>query len=501
MPAAKLPKKLHARLDFLAARVRQARLYRAVARAAFLIPVAALVCVLADAYLGLPVWVRMGLLAGWVLLVVRAVFQIVRAATAPVDLEAVASTVEAEFPRLAERLTTAVELAGSSDESNGAPALIDEVIYDADTRARKLDLSAAFPTSGAVASCVTALVLLLILLLPLFVAPRGGELTRRFLLPWYTPSATAAYRVVVTSGDPAVKRGAPVTLTAYVEPTKPGAQLPTAATLVVTANAREERLAMAADEPNVWHARRPAAEADFDYRVEAGGAASETYHVTVVEPVTLASARVSVKPPAYAAHGRDAEIAVEGLGELSALEHSTVTFDLRYAPRPSAAVLEFAPQGDGDGKPAREQSQVRIADDGSARVTVPARATGTFALTAEGDRGVKSEFPPQPLRVHKDEPPKLPRVSGLSDKPRQVRPNEKIVVECAATDDVAVAKLILEWKVDDSPVQTLPLDARGLPAGQAEGRAVLALAGKWKVGQRPYCRLAALENRDVPAAI
>src|SRR5688572_17863689 len=170
MPAAKLPKKLHARLDFLASRVRKARVLRACARAAFVIPAVALVCILVDAYLGLPVWARLGLFAGWALLVVRSVFQVLRAAAAPVDLEAVASAVEVEYPRLAERLTTAVELAGTNDESNGAPALIDEVILDADTRARKLDRPAAFPTGGAVAACVSALVLFAFLLIPAFVA-------------------------------------------------------------------------------------------------------------------------------------------------------------------------------------------------------------------------------------------------------------------------------------------------------------------------------------------
>jgi hypothetical protein len=500
MPAAKLPKKLHARLDYLAARVRKARLLRATARAAFLVPAVALLCILADAYLGLPMWARLGLFAGWGLLLVRSAFQILRSATAPVDLEAVASAVEVEFPRLAERLTTAVELAGSADESNGSPALIDEVIYDADTRARKLDLAAAFPTGGALASCVTALVLLLALLIPAFVAPRGGELTRRFFLPWYAPSPSVPYRVVVSSGDPAVKRGTPITLTAYVEPTEPDAALPTSATLVLVSNGKEERIPMSADEPNVWHARRPAAEADFDYRVEAGGAVSDTHHVTVVDPITLASARVSVKPPAYAARPGEPDATVEGLGELAALEHSTITFDLKLAPRPSTAVLEFTPEGTADHKPPKKRTQLQVGPDGSVTMTVPARESGTFALIAVGDRGVQSEFPAQPLRVHKDEPPKLPRVAGLAEKPRQVRPTEKIVVECAATDDVAVSRLVLEWKVDNGPAQTLPLEARGLPAAQVEGKVTLPLADKVKVGQKLLCRLAVTDNRDLPEA-
>src|SRR5258708_4012226 len=132
MPAAKLPKKLHARLDFLAARVRKVPPLRAAGPAPVVPPVAALLCLLPVAYLGLPEWGRIGMFIGWGVLVLREVWNIVRAATAAVDLEAVASAVEQEFPRLAERLTTAVELAEHSDESNGSPALMDEVIQDAD---------------------------------------------------------------------------------------------------------------------------------------------------------------------------------------------------------------------------------------------------------------------------------------------------------------------------------------------------------------------------------
>jgi hypothetical protein len=500
MPAVKLPKKLHARLDFLAARVRKVRLLRAAGRAAFVLPIAALVGILADAYLGLPEGVRVGLLVVWLILLVRELWNVWRAATAPVDLEAVASAVELEFPRLAERLTTAVELAGHSDESNGSPALMDEVIQDADSRARKLDLAAAFPTGSAVASCVTAAVLVALLLIPAFAASRGGEYLRRFFLPWHTPSRTVPYKVVVTSGDPAVKRGDPVNLTAYVEATKADAELPTSAALIVSANGTDERLPMTAQEGNVWFARRPAAEADFDYRVEAGRATSETHHVTVVEPIALAAAHVTVTPPVYAATGRDRDPPVEGLGELTALEHSTITFDLRFVPRPTTATLEFTAQGNADAKPKPERVYLRPADDGSVKLTVPARVSGTFALSADGAHGVKSEFPRQPLQVRTDEAPKLPRVTGLGDKPRQVRPTEKIVVEATATDDVVVTKLVLQWRIDNGPVRELPLSAKGLPAAQAEGRAVLNLTDKVKAGQRVACRLAATDNRDVPEA-
>lgn len=501
MPAASLPPKLHDRLDELAARVRKVRILRAIARGAFVLPVAALVLILVDAYMGLPAVVRMGLLIGWLMLVLREAWNIFRAATAKVDLEAVASAVEMEFPRLAERLTTAVELAGKSDESNGAPALINEVIKDADSRARKLELANAFPTSGAAGAFWTALILFVLLLIPAVFAPRGGEYMRRFFLPGYTPAKAYPYQIVVTSGDPAIKRGDPITLTAYVEATKPNAELPAAATLVVSTNGAEERLAMATDESNVWYYRRPAATDDFDYRIEAGGAVSESHHVTVVEPITLSAAHITVKPPSYATAGHEQDQPIDGLGELVALEHSTITFDLRFVPKPASAILEFVSEADVESnKPVKQRHQLKLADDGSATLTVDAKVNGKFALKAEGARGVRSEFPSQPLRIHKDEPPKLPRVSGLGEKARQVRPNEKIVVECAATDDVAITRAVLEWRIDDGPVQSLPLVSKGLPAAQLEGRVILPLVDKVKVGQKLSCRLAVTDNRNVPEA-
>ena len=38
-------------------------------------------------------------------------------------------------------------------------------------------------------------------------------------MPWFRPAVVVPFRVVVTSGDPVVRRGGPVTLTAYLEPT------------------------------------------------------------------------------------------------------------------------------------------------------------------------------------------------------------------------------------------------------------------------------------------
>lgn len=499
--AAVLPRKLSASLDHLVARVRTLRTLRALTWAGFIVPGTAFVCIVADAYFGLPMFLRVALLLGWAALSVWQVRRVWKAISAPVNVEEVASAVEMQYPRLAERLTTAVELAEHADESNGSPELIEEVIRDADVRARKLDLDAAFPRGGTVGAFVFAVALIALVITPVFMSPQAGQYLRRFFGAWYNPAPVVNYRVVVTSRNEAVKRGEPVTLTAVVEETKPGTVLPTSATLVVTANGKEERIAMTANDDNVWHARRPSVEQNFDYRVEAGLAISETKHVVVVEPVVLASAKVQINPPAYAVQAREVDPPIEGLGELVALEHSTITYQLRFHPKAMSANLQFTGEVNADKKlPESQRYPLKIADDGSTTITIPAKLSGTFTLSAEGDHRVRTEFPPQPLHVHKDEAPKFQRVVGVNDKVREVRPSERLVIECAAADDVMIDKLVLEMRLNNGPIETIPLVAPNVKAALVEGRLTLALKDKAKTGDTLTYRLAATDNCNVPEA-
>ena len=347
MPAAKLPKKLHARLDFLAARVRKVRFLRAVGRAAFLLPVAALVAILADAYLGLPGWLRIGLLAGWVFLLVRELRTSCPRRTAAVDLEAVASAVEEEFPRLAERLTTAVELAGHSDESNGSPALIDEVIDDADSRARKLDLTAAFPTSGAVAvPSSPPWPSLLVLLIPRLHRPsRRGTLAAILPPLVHADEVGPVTRWSVTSGRPGRQARRPGHAHRLRRTDAgPTPQLPTAATLIVTANGKEERLAMTADEAERL-VRPPAGRRGrlrLSRRSRRGGQRHAPRHRRRADHA--GAAHVTVKPPAYAAQGRDRTRRSRDSANWRRWNTARSRSTCSSVREPTSAVLEFTPQ-------------------------------------------------------------------------------------------------------------------------------------------------------------
>src|SRR5262245_48490910 len=150
-----LPKKLRTRLAELGQRLRKQNIIRGVCRVVVVILVAALFAVLLDALVGFPRWMRGGLFLGWLAL---GFFEIRRFIRGPLsqqrDPEGLASAIEQEYPRLGERLTTAVELAGSEDPANGSPQLIDMVIQDAATRTKKLDLTRAAPARTTVAFAV-----------------------------------------------------------------------------------------------------------------------------------------------------------------------------------------------------------------------------------------------------------------------------------------------------------------------------------------------------------
>lgn len=498
MPAAKLPKRLSFRLNDLVDRVRRIRTLKALARAVFVVPVMAFIAILLDAYLGLPVSARVGLFVAWLLLLAREIWNVRRSRTSVIELRDIASAVEAEYPRLAERLTTAVELAESSDLSNGNPALIEEVIYDAEARTKKLDLTAAIPAGGAGPGLIAATILLAGFLVASLIVPRSGEHLRRFFAAWYAPTVKAPFRIVVTSGDQAVKRNDAVTMSAYLEPTKPDAMLPASVTVIVTIDGKEERLSMSSSQHNVWHAQRTGTN-DFEYRIEAGVATSETHRVVVVDPVAVTSARVTITPPAYAAKGREVA-SIEGLGEITALQHSRIDFELKFQPKPTKAWVEFKPTSKENGKSNNERQLLVVGDDGVAKFQRPALQSGSILIVAEATHGVRTELPAQPLHVNVDEAPKLPSIRGISEAPRKARPTERLSVECAAIDDVSIDTLVLEWRINEGAVQQVPFDAKDLKNAQVQGKATLSFVDRAKTGDRIYLRIAATDNRNVPEA-
>jgi hypothetical protein len=501
MASAPLPSALAARLAALAGRVRRLR----VARGACWLAVAALLggtaVVVLDAALGLSVLARcllqLGWLAGTALLAWRLV---ARPWRSEIPLEDIARQIEDQFPGLGERLLSVVELRNAAEPANGSPQLIASLARETELRTRSMDFMQAAPARPVAWLAGSAGAVFVLALLFAVVIPGSGERLRRVAVPWYRPPQVVPFRVVVTSGDPVVRRGDPVTLSAYLERTDPHAPLPESAVLVFrdSPGSAERKLPMTGDGSAAFHVTRPNVAADFEYRVDAGAASSEWHAVAVADPVELTEqSAADISPPAYAA-GLIPPRTVTGLSELEGLQHSTAALRLRFNQPPATALLEWRPTGGGPAK----LIPVPLGSDGlSGTATFRLEQNGTLRIVLineTGPRKLRTEIP-IPVRVTPDGPPRFEQVSGVATQPRTVRPGEHVPIALAAVDDVAVAVVELEYVVgtDDAKALRLPLSLGGLGSPRAEGRFVFDLGGKAQEGETIRFRVRVTDNRKL----
>jgi hypothetical protein len=501
-----MPAGLEEKLGDLAAEVRKLRVLRGVSAftaVVFVLPVAA-VCLdvafqLSAAARGLMlgVWVSAAALAFWLL--------VARRMRGDVPQEALASAIERQYPNLAERVRTLVELSEHADSGNGSRGMITLLGKETEKRTRKMNFLSAAPTGFSLRLAAVAALVGGFALLPLFLFNGAGDRVRRLVLPWYAPPADVPFVVKVSSGSPVVRRGEPVTLAAYLERTKPGEPLPTAAVVVCRAKddpTTEKRLPMTGDDKAAFTVTRPNVLADFEYQVECGPARSDWFAVSAVDPVEVADgSSITVTPPDYAKK-TVAETKRDGLGEIEALQHSDAAFEVRLSRPPSDAHLEFRP-GDpkADQTPVNMNGRLRFSNDRRAvSAVVPLTSDGTVKLTLFGDKGVRTEVPVA-VRAVPDAAPRFEKVVGMPGEMREVSPDMTLTFELAVTDDVAVGPLVVDFAAADSPPDRFQSEPLALPQGEkrAEGTAKFALAGKVKLGDAVRIRLRARDGRSIPA--
>jgi hypothetical protein len=458
-----------------------------------------------DAIFGFPMWLRCFGLAGWIGLGVyelRRFFKEVL--TEPIDAEGVACAVEQEYPRLSERLSTAVELAGCDDPANGSPELIADVVNDVEIRTRKLDLQRAAASTPTIWYAVITGVAALVVLLTMALASGAGEQLRRFFLPFYAPKAPTVevgYKVVVTSGDPVLKRGESTDLAGHLETIKAGTVLPTSATLIVKTATSEQRLPMEFDtEKGVIHLKQGPIDAAFDYCIESGQAVSEWHKVTVIEPIRLEEITATITPPPYAFREGDVPVRVQGLGEIQALQYSRITWDIKFSRVPGKVWVEWRPN-EPEKVPSTERTRLTIDEWGRTShslVVVPPLGGEIRLVVDAGKAG--TTFPSQTIRITVDAPPKFERVDGVLTETRFLAPGAKLPIDVTVSDDISVAKLEVEYRVNQGPIQKMPLQPKGLGTNRVNDAIELDVASKAKEGEIFEYRLVATDNRNIPEA-
>ena len=216
MPAFVLSPALEHRLETLTAEVRRLRILRGASWLVAAIIATLLIALLLDAAFELPGRVRVGLLAGWLAAAVVAAYWFVvrrfREFVSPVEL---ARILEAEFPSLAERLRTLVELGGRADPGNGSRTMMALLARETERCTETLDFHRAAPTAFSFRLAGIVAVAALFTTAPLAFVSGSGDRVRRLLVPWHNPTADPQYEIVVSSGDPVVKRGRSITVSFF----------------------------------------------------------------------------------------------------------------------------------------------------------------------------------------------------------------------------------------------------------------------------------------------
>src|SRR6516164_10045447 len=136
---AALPNSLYDKIDSLARRMALLRLLRVAAGTVLLLTLVAGLIILADAWLRFGLAMRLGFLAGWLVLAVAGIIKCVNALGRKADVDSLAALIENEYPNLAERLTSSVELAEAGTASHGSPTLISLLIRETEIRTSKLN--------------------------------------------------------------------------------------------------------------------------------------------------------------------------------------------------------------------------------------------------------------------------------------------------------------------------------------------------------------------------
>jgi hypothetical protein len=348
---------------------------------------------------------------------------------------------------------------------------------------------------GNLQAAATAALALTVSLLAAFMLPNASAHICRVALPWYRQPG-AKFRVVVTSGELVARTGGVVNFSAYLEKLDPGAVAPENAVVDCRdALGNVTRLVMDRDATGAYHAASPPVAGDFSYRVEAAGSSSDWLPVIAIEPALPTDSTIlEVTPPAYAREHLPTQT-LYGFPPFTALQYSTVELSLSLS-RPAAhAFLKWEPAGG----PAEVITIPLTSDGRTGNASLLLKQDGVLRLTTGAERNGKtlSSTISIKVRVDADSQPRFERVKGVSPFPLSIQPDQPLVIEFSAVDDIAVSSAILEYSIanGDAMRATVPIALTRTGPRTVQGRLDFDLPGKLREGETLRYRLAATDSR------
>lgn len=486
-----LPRELASGLRRLDLRVRGLAALRGMGVFCSVVGAALAVSLLADWLIAPGVAVRVGLLAGAVIMAVMTLaVAVVRPLLRRTSASELAALVDAAYPELGERIESAVELADESlpEQHRGSRLMRQQLLEEAVRQSQSVDFGAAAEPRSALRWATVGGVTLVLLLAPFGLSRDGyALLLRRFLTPWQNLERATNLYFVIENGDRAVPRGSDVTIEAQPRWRVAETSLPDHAWLHWRGrDGKTDSRRMAFDATTgTFRATIPHVLAAFDYEVSAGAVRTRTYHIDVVEAPQIDRLRVKIAPPAYT--GRPARQLDGPIGRIEAFERSRLSFSVEFNKPVASAALQWldrepgarvpAEAGDSSEAEGLEDASFTLAEDGrSGTLTLTAEHGGPFTITLRDEQDVANfDREPWELVIISDAPPVIEWADGgpALREPASaidVRPDDRLPLPVVAADDVGVVELELHAEVLQRREKLQPLIAESPDMGAARIR-------------------------------
>ncbi|MHC4916105.1 MAG: PA14 domain-containing protein [Planctomycetota bacterium] len=343
---------------------------------------------------------------------------------------------EALGGRLEERLSSAVELAVSTDESVSR-WMINRTVSLAVGELSGLD-SRGIVDTGPARRASRRLTVPALLVALLLVLPVARVYVLRAMLPGVNLARPSSTVLKVEPGDLLLAAGTTLIVSVEAAPQPEEASL-----LVEWEDGLTEELAMKPQNGGGEFALSlPDLMQGLHYRVRAGGAESRLYSVEVRRPPELESIELVVTPPAYTGAGART---VSG-GDAAVLAGTGVVVRARLSGPPTSAV-EFVPEG-GTGR------AMNLSGRG-AELSMKVMKTLRYRLRMVGADGLVALSPQEwDLDVVPDAPPQA-ELGGLGLEAGLAGLGEQLVLRVKVVDDWGLGEAALIARVDDGPGKTM----------------------------------------------
>jgi len=380
---------------------------------------------------------------------------------------ALAASVEARHPELAEEFSSSVELVTSEDrpEFRGSTELIDAVVHRAETDSRSVDFAEVVHTERARRFALAAAVLVMAggLLWTLW-RTDFSRLAARFIAPWANLPRVSSTELLVLPGDTVVARGDAQLITAVVQRGRAGSCW----LFLRSGTAKWTRLRMTEDEPGCFSYQVASVDNDLEYHLRAADALTQDYRLAAVDRPAVTAIDVTYDYPAYTGLGSATLRGADGNLEAVAGTLATLRFHLNkpledawmHVTRSLAEIPESA-----EAPPdLLDHLQLEPAADLQYVTRIELKTDAVYTLTLRDHHGFDNrDDTAYAIRIIPDQPPTV----QITQPYRALRfaRVEPVDVGLLAHDDFGVAKVELVFEINNSGLRRkeLPVETLGTP--------------------------------------